>query len=76
MTDRPREAVAIRTDTINLPAPHDHVIALKLSDDSILAVGEVIEAIKGGEEIHMGGEAIHVHHCPRCGAYPYLTVPG
>lgn len=70
-----REAIAIRTDTINVPAAHEHIIALKLDDASMLSVGEVVEAIQGGERLHMDDAPIHVHSCPRCGAYPYLTVP-
>lgn len=73
-----RQVVGIRTDTINIPEKHEHIIAVKLEDETILTVGEVIELFESGEHLWMkdpddGVESVlHVHECPNCGAYPYL----
>jgi hypothetical protein len=70
-----REAVGRRSDKISLPVEHEHIIALKLDDDSILYIGEVIAAIESGERLHMQGELIEVVSCSKCGAFPYLYAP-
>lgn len=40
--------VGVRTDTINLPEPHEHAILLLTEDGREWAPGEVIEAIDDG----------------------------
>lgn len=70
-----REVVGIRTDTIYEPVEHDHVIMVKLADDTELSQGEAVEVIRGGEFLHTKGLPLHIHRCPHCGSYPYLTAP-
>ena len=64
-----RVVVAVRGENVETPAPHEHIVAVKLSDDSVLTAGEVIARLQESGD-HLAtpfGHMIHAVPCAHCG---------